>query len=409
MDQNLIYKNNSLFLDGLSFKEIYEEFGSPCYIYSEKTILNNLRRYQDSLKDRGLICFSVKANSNTNILKLISDQGAGFDVVSGGELAKVLYVGAQPDKIIFSGVGKSNEELVMAMQNEIKSINIESISELNRINLLSKNGKFKPNISLRINPEVSLDTHPYLETGSKENKFGISLDEVEECVKIIKNSSTLNLVGLAFHIGSGIESFEQLVPALDVTKEVYKDLSKFFDLKIIDIGGGLSHKKSLGEDLIEVVINQVVKQAPNNAEIVVEPGKSIIAEAGFLLTRVQYIKKRNKNIVVVDAAMNDMMRVALYGAKHEIKNISNNEKTSNASIIVGPICESSDVFDEDSFIKVNEGDILAIFDVGAYGFSMSSNYNSRLKPSEVLVSDGQAKLIRNRESIEMLINNENIF
>ncbi len=406
MDENLIYKNHSLFLDEISFKEIYEEFGSPCYIYSQKTILNNLKRYQDSLKNRGLLCFSVKANNNTNILKLISDQGVGFDVVSGGELAKVLYAGAKPDKIIFSGVGKSDEELIMAMRNGIKSINIESISELNRIKLLSKDSEFNPNISLRLNPDVKIDTHPFLETGLKENKFGINQDEVEECAKIIRNNKSLNLVGLAFHIGSGIENFEQLKPALDITKKVYKSLSNFFDLKIVDIGGGLSHEESISEDLIKVVIENVLDEIPKTSQLIVESGKSVISKAGFLLTRVQYVKKRKKNIVVVDAAMNDMIRVALYGAKHEIINISHSKKINKTSTIVGPICESSDTFDDNSSIKADEGDILVISDVGAYGFSMSSNYNSRLRPPEVLVSNGEARLIRKRESIEMLINNE---
>ena len=396
MIQQLKYQNDDLILEEVNLSSLVHNFGTPCYVYSESHIKNNVKEYLCSVTKDDLICFAVKANSNLSIIKLIAELGCGFDVVSGGELERVIVAGGDPKKVVFSGVGKTDDEISYAIKHQIKSINIESKSELIRVAEIAKNIGVQQDIALRINPEASLDTHPYLETGALYNKFGIALNDIGWCLSYIKENNSLKLRGVAFHIGSGIKKFDDFDPALHKALEIFTTISDKNKLDFIDVGGGLSpysNAESIGS-----FVAKIKEKIPENVSLVMEPGKSIVAKAGFLLTRVTYLKKLEKKIAVTDAGMNDMIRVPLYEGKHPIYNLQQRPKSSESIMIVGPICESADYFKKDYEFEIHESDILAIGDVGAYGFSMSSNYNSRPRVSEVMVNGNDVKLIRLREN-----------
>ena len=396
MIEQLKYQNDDLILEEVNLSSLVHNFGSPCYVYSENHIKNNVKEYLCSVTKDDLICFAVKANSNLSIIKLIAKLGCGFDVVSGGELERVIVAGGDPKKVVFSGVGKTDDEISYAIKHQIKSINIESKSELIRVAEIAKNIGVQQDIALRINPEASLDTHPYLETGALYNKFGIALNDIGWCLSYIKENNSLKLRGVAFHIGSGIKKFDDFDPALHKALEIFTTISDKNKLDFIDVGGGLSpysNAESIGS-----FVAKIKEKIPENVSLVMEPGKSIVARAGFLLTKVTYLKKLEKKIAVTDAGMNDMIRVPLYEGKHPIYNLQQRPKSSESIMIVGPICESADYFKKDYEFEIHESDILAIGDVGAYGFSMSSNYNSRPRVSEVMVNGNDVKLIRLREN-----------
>jgi diaminopimelate decarboxylase len=396
MIEQLKYQNDDLTLEEVNLSSLVHNFGTPCYVYSESHIKNNVKEYLCSVTKDDLICFAVKANSNLSIIKLIAELGCGFDVVSGGELERVIVAGGDPKKVVFSGVGKTDEEISYAIKHQIKSINIESKSELIRVAEIAKNIGVQQDIALRINPEASLDTHPYLETGALYNKFGIALNDIGWCLSYIKENNSLKLRGVAFHIGSGIKKFDDFDPALHKALEIFTTISDKNKLDFIDVGGGLSpysNAESIGS-----FVAKIKEKIPENVSLVMEPGKSIVARAGFLLTKVTYLKKLEKKIAVTDAGMNDMIRVPLYEGKHPIYNLQQRPKSSESIMIVGPICESADYFKKDYEFEIHESDILAIGDVGAYGFSMSSNYNSRPRVSEVMVNGNDVKLIRLREN-----------
>ena len=402
------YINNRLSIDKVSFQEIEKAFSTPCYIYSEVTILNNLNDYSSNLSSSDLVCYSVKSSNNLAILKLIASNGYGFDVVSKGELQKALYAKADPKKIVFSGVGKTEEDLSFAIKNKIKSINVESYSELKLINKLSKKFDEEVNIALRLNPEVSSKTHPFLDTGSKDTKFGLSEDELSCCMKLLEDGDNINLKGLAFHIGSDIRDFSSYEKAIKVMLKKFNTISKIYPLEFLDVGGGLAIKYFDEDQTIKIktFVEKVKQSIPDNINLVFEPGKSIIGNAGFLLTKITYKKNKDNPILIVDAGMNDHIRVPLYGAKHKILPAHKTNKTQKKISVVGPICESADYFDKNFKYDLYEGDLLVICSSGAYGFSMSSNYNARLKAPEVLVKNGKAKLIRARETFEDLIYKE---
>lgn len=396
MIEQLKYQNDYLILEEVNLSSLVHNFGTPCYVYSESHIKNNVKEYLCSVTKDDLICFAVKANSNLSIIKLIAELGCGFDVVSGGELERVIVAGGDPKKVVFSGVGKTDDEISYAIKHQIKSINIESKSELIRVAEIAKNIGVQQDIALRINPEASLDTHPYLETGALYNKFGIALNDIDWCLSYIKENNSLKLRGVAFHIGSGIKKFDDFDPALHKALEIFTTISDKNKLDFIDVGGGLSpysNAESIGS-----FVAKIKEKIPENVSLVMEPGKSIVARAGFLLTKVTYLKKLEKKIAVTDAGMNDMIRVPLYEGKHPIYNLQQRPKSSESIMIVGPICESADYFKKDYEFEIHESDILAIGDVGAYGFSMSSNYNSRPRVSEVMVNGNDVKLIRLREN-----------
>jgi len=402
--------DGELFIDGVSVTEIAEEYGTPSYVYSESLIKQNLEEYTSSVRKEDKICYAVKSNSNLSILKLLADNGSGFDVVSGYELQRCLIAGADPKKIIFSGVGKTEKEISLALQNKIFSINIESESELERIIRISEVLEIKADCFIRLNPEISSESHPYIQTALKSSKFGVDTDTAIRIAKLIKESKQVNLIGIASHIGSQISKESLVLENLDSLLNVLKILEKN-DQKInfVDIGGGFGitykDEKNLSPSKL---LPKIIDKVGPNINIILEPGRSISGKAGILITKTEYIKEsKDQNFIVVDAGMNDLMRPSLYEAWHKIEPVIESKSTTEDSYkLVGPICESADQFGEGLHIAVDQGDLIAIFDTGAYGFSMASNYNTRTKPAEVLASQGNKRLIRSRETFEDIISQE---
>ena len=402
--------DGELFIDGVSLTEIAEEYGTPSYVYSESLIKQNLEEYTSSVRKEDKICYAVKSNSNLSILKLLADNGSGFDVVSGYELQRCLIAGADPKKIIFSGVGKTEKEISLALQNKIFSINIESESELERIIKVSEDLEIKADCFIRLNPEISSESHPYIQTALKSSKFGVDTETAIRIAKLIKESKQVNLIGIASHIGSQISKESLVLENLDSLLKVLKILEKN-DQKInfVDIGGGFGitykDEKNLSPSKL---LPKIIDKVGQNINIILEPGRSISGKAGILITKTEYIKEsKDQNFIVVDAGMNDLMRPSLYEAWHKIEPVILSKSPTKYSYkLVGPICESADQFGEGLHIAVNQGYLIAIFDTGAYGFSMASNYNTRTKPAEVLASQGNKRLIRSRETFEDIISQE---
>ena len=402
--------DGELFIDGVSLTEIAEEYGTPSYVYSESLIKQNLEEYTSSVRKEDKICYAVKSNSNLSILKLLADNGSGFDVVSGYELQRCLIAGADPKKIIFSGVGKTEKEISLALQNKIFSINIESESELERIIRISEALEIKADCFIRLNPEISSESHPYIQTALKSSKFGVDTETAIRIAKLIKESKQVSLIGIASHIGSQISKESLVLENLNSLLNVLKILEKN-DQKInfVDIGGGFGitykDEKNLSPSKL---LPKIIDKVGQNINIILEPGRSISGKAGILITKTEYIKEsKDQNFIVVDAGMNDLMRPSLYEAWHKIEPvILSKSPTKDSYKLVGPICESADQFGEGLHIAVNQGDLIAIFDTGAYGFSMASNYNTRTKPAEVLASQGNKRLIRSRETFEDIISQE---
>lgn len=404
------YKKDELFCEEVNLIEIAENFGTPTYVYSSKTLNLHIDAYMDSFTSKDYqICFSVKSLSNIAILNILKNKGCGFDIVSGGELHRAISVGADPKSIIFSGVGKSKNEIEDGILNEILSFNIESKAELRKIETIASNLKRIAPVSIRFNPDIDSGGHDYITTGRKGDKFGINnLDETIELAKYIRDSKNLEMVGLACHIGSQILNLKSYEMASKKTIDLATKINKLgIDLQFFDMGGGLGvpyldesppHPKELISMLEEIFVNR-------NEKLILEPGRSISANAGVLLTKVEYIKD---NFAIVDAAMNDLIRPALYGAKHDIWNLKNKTNTMKKYNVVGPICESSDFLGKDILLDIAEDDLLCIKTAGAYGFVMSSNYNSRLRSAEVLVDGKTFNLIRRRENIQDLIGMETI-
>ena len=402
--------NGELFIDGVSLTEIAEEYGTPSYVYSASLIKQNLKEYTSTVRKEDKICYAVKSNSNLSILKLLADNGSGFDVVSGYELQRCLIAGADPKKIIFSGVGKTEKEISLALQNKIFSINIESESELERIIRISEALEIKADCFIRLNPEISSESHPYIQTALKSSKFGVDTDTAIRIAKLIKESKQVNLIGIASHIGSQISKESLVLENLDSLLKVLKILEKNDQkIKFVDIGGGFGitykDEKNLSPSKL---LPKIIDKVGQNINIILEPGRSISGKAGILITKTEYIKEsKNQNFIVVDAGMNDLMRPSLYEAWHKIEPVVESKvPTEDPYKLVGPICESADQFGEGLHIAVNQGDLIAIFDTGAYGFSMASNYNTRTKPAEVLASQGNKRLIRSRETFEDIISQE---
>ena len=399
------YVNNRLSLDGVFFEDIYSKHSTPTYVYSQDKILSNINSYKINTDSNDLVCFSVKSSNNLHILKLISSQGLGFDVVSGGELDKVLYINADANKIVFSGVGKTKQDLTNAIKNNIKSINVESVSELKLISIIVNELNTSANIALRVNPEITSKTHPYLETGSSKSKFGIAKSDLRKCIKIINNQNKINLRGLAFHIGSEIKDFSYFKRAINFILDQINSMNIEKPIEFLDVGGGLAIKYFDNDKTLSIkeFVKKVRQLVPNHINLIFEPGKSIIGNAGYLISKVLYKKK---NILIIDAGMNDHIRTPLYGARHNILPTRKQSKSKNKFTVAGPICESADYFDKNFPYSLEEGELIVIGSSGAYGFSMSSNYNARLKPPEVIVLNKKIKLIRNRETFDDYISEE---
>lgn len=406
------YKNNELYAEDVPIKELVKEFGTPLYIYSYGTLIRHVRAYEEAFCEvPHIICYAVKANSNLAILNLFAQLGVGADIVSGGELFKALKAGIKPYKIVFAGVGKTAEEIEYALKNDILMFNVESEAELYKIDEIAKKLKKKARVALRVNPDIDPKTHKYIATGLKTTKFGIPIEKALECYKVAKSLKNIKIIGIHKHIGSQITETDAYVEAVKKILKLYEKLIKEdLDIEYIDIGGGLGitykdehppHPKDLADALIPLIKSK-------KGKLIVEPGRSIVGNAGILVTKVLYFKKTDtKNFFIVDAGMNDLIRPTLYGSYHEILPVTPKERQKIIVDVVGPICESGDFLAKDRQMeKVSPGEYLAVMSAGAYGFSMASNYNSRPKAAEVLVKGDKYALIRKRESYKDLIRNE---
>ena len=407
--QNLRYVDKNLFVEKLSIKNILKKNKTPFYIYSENQIAFNFLRFANTFKKTNpLICFAAKSNSNLNILKILGRLGAGADVVSGGELLKALKAGIKPNKIVFSGVGKTGEELKIAINKKILLINCESESEAKLVNNLAKKLRKKVSIGFRLNPNVDAKTHKNISTGKAENKFGLSIKNFKVFLKTIKSLKNIKLDALSVHIGSQILNDTPFRKTLNVMSKLIEELK--LNLKYVDLGGGFGinytdKEKPINLSSYSKLVHNFSKKL--NCKIIFEPGRSIIGNTGLLISKIQFIKKgANKNFIILDAGMNDFMRPALYEAFHKIIPISKKLSRMNGKIeFVGPICESTCKFGVyKNYPKVNENEFVAITNVGAYGSSLSSNYNTRPLIAEILINKNKLRYIRKKQNLLKLIN-----
>jgi diaminopimelate decarboxylase len=402
------YKKRHFYIENVSAERIVKQFGTPSYVYSYNTIKNNINNFKKNFKNiNPLICFSVKSNSNLKILSLINKFGLGADVVSKGELLRVLKAKIKPEKIVFSGVGKTIDELKFAVSKKILLINTESESEIIEIEKIAKKNKKKINIGIRFNPDTDAKTLKKISTGKKENKFGLTGKKFIEILKKYKNSKFVNIICLSVHIGSQITSHVPYKNMLNAVNKVIQQ-SKY-KFKYIDLGGGMGIQYQNNSNKLDYLkYNKLIKSflKKNNSKIIFEPGRSIVGNAGYLISKIIYIKQTNsKNFVILDSAMNDLIRPALYGAKHRIiPSKLNRKKISKKHEFVGPICETTDKFlTVTKYQKINQKDIIVICDVGAYGMVLSSNYNLRPKPAEILVNKASTKIITKRQKLNNII------
>ncbi len=408
--KSLEYKNDNLFFDDIAIEDIAKNIKTPFYIYSEDSIKKNIKDYISDASQKTLFCYSVKANSNLSLLKLIASQGMGFDVVSKGELHRAIKAGANPKRIVYSGVGKTKEEIAYALNNKILCFNVESEEELFAINSQASLMKLKADISIRINPDVKVKTHPYISTGMRENKFGIAYEDAFEIYKKAKQLDSINIVGIDFHIGSQIMSIEPYLDSISSVKKLIQKLDTI-DIKLshIDVGGGLgiSYKGEKLVDKSEYVKTIINSLSDLDLNIIFEPGRSIVGDCGILVSQVQYVKESSaKNFLIIDASMSELMRPPLYGAYHEITPIRKSEMPNKVYDVVGPVCESSDFIGKERKLNCKSGDLLVIQDVGAYGSVLSSNYNTRPRPAEYMISNNEIKLIRSSDTLDQIIENE---
>ena len=403
------YKNEQLYVEDLPVKQLAEEFGTPLYIYSRATLERHWHAFDSALgKHPHLICYAVKANSNIGILNVMAKLGSGFDIVSQGELERVLAADGEASKVVFSGVAKSRAEIMRALEVGIRCFNVESIAELHHINQIAgEMGKVAP-ISLRVNPDVDAHTHPYISTGLKENKFGVSVDEAREVYKLAATLPHVKITGIDCHIGSQLT---ELQPFLDATDRLIRLMEQLKEdgitLKHLDLGGGLGvtytdETPPHPSDYATALLNKLKNY--EDLEIILEPGRAIAANAGILVAKVQYLKSNeSRNFAITDTGMNDMIRPALYEAYMNIIEIDRTLGREKAIYdVVGPVCETSDFLGKQRELAIVEGDYIAQRSAGAYGASMSSNYNSRPRTAEVLVDGNKAHLIRRRENLSEL-------
>ena len=404
------YINGSLHCEGVDLSLLGERYATPSYVYSKKTIEENAKAYVNSFTNsRNLACYAVKSLSNLSILKIIKDAGCGFDIVSGGELHRVLSIGADPKKVIFSGVGKTKDEIQQGINSSILSFNVESESELYRIEKIADDIESPAPISIRINPDIDSGGHDYITTGRKGDKFGISdTRKVIDLCKHAHQSKNLKIVGLACHIGSQILDLEGFIKSADKIFELADELANFdISLEFLDLGGGLgiSYENEVPPSPLDLISCLEDKFKNRKERLILEPGRSISANAGVLLTKVEYIKD---NFLIVDAAMNDLLRPSLYKAHHDVCNVKDKKDNLKKWNVVGPVCESSDFLAKNASLDVHEDDLIVVKNAGAYGFVMASNYNSRPKACEILIDGDQSKIIRQRETLDDLLEKEKI-
>ena len=391
-----------LFAEDVSLEAIANQFGTPTYIYSKNTLIDTFESFQKGLlKTNHLICFAVKANSNIAILNLFAYLGAGFDIVSGGELERVLYAGGDPQKIVFSGVGKTTSEIEAALKANILCFNVESRSELLRIEAVASKINIKAPISIRVNPDVDAKTHPYISTGLKDNKFGVDFNQALALYLEAKGMSYIEIKGIDCHIGSQITELKPFVDALDRVLSLVDQLkNNNIHLSHIDIGGGIGicYQDESPPDF-DIYTKEILNKIQNlDVKIIFEPGRALVGNAGVLLSKVEYLKQNDvKHFAIIDAAMNDLMRPTLYDAYHEIKIVREQDTKLQSFDVVGPVCESGDFIAKNRSLKLKENDLVCIMSAGAYGMSMSSNYNSRGRAAEVMVDRDKIFEIRTRE------------
>ncbi|WP_158965577.1 diaminopimelate decarboxylase [Paraglaciecola sp. L3A3] len=409
------YKNEQLLAEEVALLDIAKQFGTPCYVYSKATIERHWHAFNNAAgKQPHLICYAVKANSNLAVLNVMAKLGSGFDIVSGGELLRVLKAGGDASKVVFSGVGKTPEEIALGLEKGIKCFNVESRSELARINEVAKRLDKKAPISIRVNPDVDAKTHPYISTGLKDNKFGVEREQAVEIYQYANSLSNLNVVGIDCHIGSQLTDITPFVDALDILLALIDELASHgIHIKHLDVGGGLGvtyndEKPPHPDQYTQAIAQRLVGR--EDLMLIFEPGRAIMANAGVLLTKVEFLKQgAEKNFAIVDAAMNDLIRPALYSAWQNIIPLNAALVREKAVYdVVGPICETGDFLGKGRELAIAPEDYLAVRSAGAYGFVMASNYNSRCRPAEILVDKDVAHLVRKRETIEQLFENEAI-
>lgn len=408
------YNRGVLCAESVSLEDVAREFGTPCYVYSRAAIEQSFDRFVASMSGRaGLVCYSVKANSSLAVLSLLAKRGAGFDIVSGGELARVIAAGGDPRRVLFSGVGKSETELKAAIEARVMCINLESEGELARVAQVAGSLGIRAPIAFRVNPDVDARTHPYISTGLKTNKFGVAYDDAETLYARAASMPEVEVVGLGCHIGSQLVS---AAPFIDAAARIAALAERLTDagirLQHVDLGGGfgIRYRDEQPAPVNSFIDGALGALAGRPETLVVDPGRAVVGNAGILLTRIEYVKRgAEKNFLIVDAAMNDLLRPSLYGAWHDVRPVrQDGSESERVYDVVGPVCESGDFLAQDRPLRAGQGDLLAIMSAGAYGMSMSSNYNSRPRAAEVMVDGGSARLVRRREQVADLFAGETV-
>jgi diaminopimelate decarboxylase len=413
MSEHFHYQGNSLYAEGVSLEDIASRFGTPCYVYSRAALTEGFRQFSDALKGREhLICYAAKANANLAILNLFARLGAGFDIVSGGELQRVLAAGGNARKVVFSGVGKTASEMRMALDAGILCFNVESEAELDRLNEVAGLMGKKAAISLRVNPDVDAKTHPYISTGLKQNKFGVAYTEAIALYRKANALPNLRITGMDCHIGSQLTETSPFIAAIEKVLLLVDELEKLgIELEHLDLGGGLGicYQDETPPAISDYIAALLSALKGRKQKLILEPGRVLVGNAGLLLTTVEYIKPgEEKNFAIVDAAMNDLMRPALYDAYHEILPVVRKEHAMQTYEVVGPICETGDFLGHARELSIAPQSRLAIMSAGAYGMSMSSNYNTRPRAAEVMVDGSDIHLVRERETVQQLFAGEKI-
>ena len=409
---HFVCKNDDLFCEDVPIRDIVKKVGTPFYCYSHATITRHFRVFKDAFKDLDhLTCFSVKSSSNLAILKIIALHGGGADIVSGGELFRALKAGIAPDKIVYSGVGKTPEEMKFALTSNICMFNVESKQELHALDTVAGAMGRKATVALRINPEVKPHTHPYIVTGHSENKFGISLEDALPTYESARHLKNIDVKGVSCHIGSQLTDIDPFLDAVIKLKDILQELKKMaFDIQFLNLGGGLgiTYNDESPPHPLEYAMALKKLLRNNDITLILEPGRVIIGNAGILITRALYTKStKNKRFVIVDAGMNDLIRPTLYNSFHAIQPVKIIQSEMVVADLVGPVCETGDFFAKDRKMPAfQSGDLVAIMSAGAYGFSMASNYNSRLRPAEVMVKGNLFSIIRSQETYDDLIHGE---
>jgi diaminopimelate decarboxylase len=408
------YKNRQLCCEGIPIREITEKVGTPVYIYSYNTLVRHYTIFDKAFEGMShLVCYSAKANSNVAILKVFKELGGGVDIVSGGELYRALKAGADPGKVVFSGVGKRDEEIEYALKSGILMFNVESSQELQAIDKVAGRMKMKAPVSIRVNPDIDPKTHPYISTGLKKNKFGIDILRARAAYGMASQLSNLKIIGIDCHIGSQLIEVDPIVEAIRKLKRLVGELrGEGLEIRYLDLGGGLgiSYDDEEPPDPVEYASRILEEARGFDCTLILEPGRVIVGNAGILVTKILYTKENEeKKFIIVDAGMNDLVRPSYYGSFHQILPVSEELREEIAADLVGPICESSDFLAKDrKMARMYPGELVAVMSAGAYGFSMSSNYNSRPRAAEVLVRDDGLFVIRKRETYEDLVRGEEI-